>query len=501
VVAAAQTSSSEVFVDRRRFLITGSAVASSFSLRAQAFSSKPPVATLTLHPEQLGPRVPLGFLGLSYETQQLTVHEFFSGNNSGLIAQFRALGRTGVLRLGGDTSDLGWWKPAPSSTQPHLPPNVVLDLPPSEGKTLLDRAYAITPAAVCNLRAFLDATDWTCIYGINLGTSTPQRAAEEAAFVAETLGPKLEYFQIGNEPDLLAGRLREKGKWNAETFFEEWLAAATAVRIRVPHARFGLPDISGHVADWLPPITEHLAAVADRPEIAAISHHYYFTGPPTNPKANLADFLRIDPRVAHAAQFARAAAMKLNTNYRMTEGNSCYGGGKPGLSDVFAASLWAADYILQLASLGYAGFNFHGGGGDMVPNSSGGTLMANAATQYPKLFYTPIAHIGSGYGLEPVALGMKFAGYFVGSQMLHIDFDPGTVNATAYATKLADEKGIIAVINKDAEQTLTVNLPGYAPVVALTGESLTSGEARLEKPKRRDESVVPPATAVLFMSR
>ena len=55
-----------------------------------------------------------------------------------------------------------------------------------------------------NLAAFLSATGWTCLYGIGMGTNTPQRAAEEAAFVAETLGASLQYFQIGNEADFWA---------------------------------------------------------------------------------------------------------------------------------------------------------------------------------------------------------------------------------------------------------------------------------------------------------
>ena len=54
----------------------------------------------------------------------------------------------------------------------------------------MDLAYAVTPEAVRNLRAFLDATGWTCLYGINLGSSTPARAADEAEFVHKTLGAK-----------------------------------------------------------------------------------------------------------------------------------------------------------------------------------------------------------------------------------------------------------------------------------------------------------------------
>ncbi|MGC9223697.1 MAG: glycosyl hydrolase family 79 C-terminal domain-containing protein [Terracidiphilus sp.] len=48
--------------------------------------------------------------------------------------------------------------------------------------------------------------------------------------------------------------------------------------------------------------------------------------------------------------------------YRLTETNSCYHGGKPGLSNTFASSLWALDLMFQVALLGGEGINFHGGG-------------------------------------------------------------------------------------------------------------------------------------------
>ena len=47
------------------------------------------------------------------------------------------------------------------------------------------------------------------MYGIGMGTNTPARAAEEAAFVSETLGNRLQYFQTGNEPDLFDRHLRD----------------------------------------------------------------------------------------------------------------------------------------------------------------------------------------------------------------------------------------------------------------------------------------------------
>lgn len=162
--------------------------------------------------------MPSDFVGLSYEVQQLKDPSFFSAQNGGLIREFKALASTGVLRLGGNTSEFAYWKPRPDFPEPEHPQvrEVV-----GESKA---QYYAVTPEAVTNLAEFLQATRWNCIYGIGMGTNTPARTAEEAAFVAETLGDRLQYFQIGNEPDLFDRHLRDPKTWSAKTYLEEWLA-------------------------------------------------------------------------------------------------------------------------------------------------------------------------------------------------------------------------------------------------------------------------------------
>ncbi len=339
----------------------------------------------------------------------------------------------GVLRLGGNTSDVGWWKPTPESKRPPLPENVVLQTPPDE-QSPMALSYSVTPEAVRNLRGFLDATGWTTLFGINLGTNTPERAAEEAVFVAKTLGSKLEYFQVGNEPDGFSRRFREKTTWTADRYFDEWLAAANAIRAHVPDAKFGLPDTAGN-PHWSTVIADRWSALPAeaRPNIAALTHHYYFTGPPSNPNAVLEKLLKTNPHVSEVAATTRAAAEKIGTKYRMTEGNSCYKGGKPGFSDVFGATLWAADYVLELASLGYSGVNLHGGGGKEVAASLGGSLpgealMPDPKAPHPRPFYTPIAEMDDKYIAEPVFYGLKFAQYFAGAAMIPADLAAGTVN-------------------------------------------------------------------------
>ncbi len=187
----------------------------------------------------------------------------------------------------------------------------------------------------------------------------------------------------------------------------------------------------------------------------------------------------------------------------MTEGNSCYRGGKPGFSDVFAASLWAADYLLKLASLGYSGVNLHGGEGNMVANSLGGTLpgeelMPDPKAPHPRPFYTPIADIGASYVAEPVSFGMKFAQQFAGATIVAVDFDPGEANATAYAAKFKDGRTLIAVINKDTAQDLEITLPGWRIAERLTAESLTSTVVKFGPVAAGKAMTVPAASAAIL---
>ncbi len=495
------------FMNRRSFLVSSAAAAAALpSFCSLAQTATPQAATLNFHPDQPGPAVPHNFVGLSYETQQLSDPSCFSAANTGLVAQFRALAPHGVLRLGGNTSDYGFWKPTPTSTPPPRAKREfkVGDPPP-------DLSYAVTPEAVHNLRAFLDATGWTCLYGINLGNNAPALAAEEAEFVARTLGPALEYFQIGNEVDRFGTTVRDPQTWNANTYIDEWLTFVNAILSRVPDAHFGMPDIASN-AKWFSTIGDRLADNPIRAHVACLTHHYYFTGPPANPKANIDDLLHPDPHVAQVAGVVRAAATKLSTTWRMTEGNTCYRGGKPGLSDVFAASLWAADYLLLLASLGYAGANLHGGDGPMIANSLGGKLpgddlVHDDPARHPHPYYTPIAHIGSRYVAEPVSYGMQFAQHFAGAAMIAVDFDPGPVNATAYAAKRPDGRLVVAVINKDAHAPLELK-PGIVArsQYRLEAASLTSTDVSLKPAKVSNAAAdsasrfvsVPPASALLL---
>jgi hypothetical protein len=153
----------------------------------------------------------------------------------------------------------------------------------------------------------------------------------------------------------------------------------------------------------------------------------------------------------------------------MTEGNSCYRGGKPGMSDAFASALWAGDYMLTLASAGCAGVNLHGGSRSKLRASLGnhmpGELVAGAKGHDTKGgYYTPIAgELADGFTVRPIYYGMLLANQLAGTNSRAVSLAAAGVNATAFAGE-KDGELRVAIFNKDGAKDLAVRLrmpPGY----------------------------------------
>jgi hypothetical protein len=302
--------------------------------------------------------VPENFTGLSYELAQLTDPGFFAAGNRELVALFCLLSPHGVLRVGGNSSESCWLKVESTTTAPELPP---VSGPVSE-HWMPRQLFMIPPEAIDGLAGFLRATGWQLIYGLNFGHSSPDRLAREAEFVANRVHDSLLYFQIGNEPDLYSSptnRTRPAG-WGFDDYLREWTACADAISRRVPDAKFGGPDVA-RSSKW---ITQFIPAAAARlgPRLVAASGHYYAEGPPDDPRVTTERLLRTNPEIGASAKRLADLASRNGLVYRLTEGNSCYRGGKPGMSDALASALWGGDYMLSLAEAGCAGVNLHGGG-------------------------------------------------------------------------------------------------------------------------------------------
>jgi hypothetical protein len=414
-------------IDRRGFI---AGCAATYFLRSAAripasAQSKARGATLSLDPT--APRIPLpaDFTGLSYESAQLAHPGYFSRENARLVALVRQLGSGGVLRIGGSTSDYDAWKPEQNARNSSWSEPVGADN--GQGPTV--RAI-VTETAIDELRGFLDATGWTAIYGVNLGHGLPEKAADEAAYVVKTLGPKLKALQIGNEPDLFSRDIR-KSTYDYTDYFAEWQSFAAAIRRRTPNVPLAGPDTTEQLS-WVDLFAKQAGG------ICMLTSHYYAEGPPESPESNIAHLLEPSSELRDSMQHLVSVGRSVNLPYRMAEGNSCYNGGKRGVSDAFASALWGADFMLLLAQLGVTGVNLHGGG---------------------RSFYTPITGGGStAFRVRPLYYGMLFFREFASGSIIPCRFDTGGVNATAYACLNSGGRLALAILNKDLHRDLHLNL-------------------------------------------
>ena len=117
--------------DACRFLTLCFVVGAWYSGISRADDTPTPVkASVSVHPEKPGVKIPADFIGLSCEKKILS-RECFGPQNPTLLALCRTLG-PGVLRIGGNEVDTTFWSrteaPALESMQKN---RYSLDLPPS----------------------------------------------------------------------------------------------------------------------------------------------------------------------------------------------------------------------------------------------------------------------------------------------------------------------------------------------------------------------------------
>lgn len=403
-----------------------------------------PQALIHVTPDEAS-RIPRDFIGLSYETSQLSHPQFFHEDNHDLIRYFRTLGDHGVLRLGGNMSEFTVWDPTASMASP---PGETEAPDPGFGS---DRVFPITPHAIDTLVGFLDATGWRLIYGLNLARGTIADVVAEAARVVTAAGDRLIALQFGNEPDLFKHQAT-KQKWTYEEFLSRWNELYAAVRARLPDAPIAGPDTSN-------PTWNARFAQDTGHKVVLQTSHYYAEGPPSDPRMNI-DYLlhpgvRLQSYITQSIDVARSAA----TPYRMAEGNTCYAAGKAGVSDTFASALWVIDFMLAVALAGASGVNIHGGGDGL---------------------YTPIA--GSprtGFTARPIYYGMLMMTPLLGSTLLRTRVEGATGNIVAYAAR-AEKTIRILVINRDAHAVSCELIlpspvrPGSATLQRLEAPSISS---------------------------
>jgi hypothetical protein len=430
---------------RREFLSGAAAVAGSAAVGRRLAWAGPSTETaqarLVLDPTRTVAMIPPDFMGLGYEISSVSRPGLLTRENPAYVQLVRTLGPRGIIRIGGNTSDYSRYSPtAPAVSSPENgPPSVVND------------------AVLRDLGTFLEATGWKLIWGFNLGRGTKQEAIDEARAALAATRPNLLAFEIGNEPDLFAHReIHRKQGYGYADFLREYREYRDALRKEFPGIPFAGPDAAIATA-WVSDFARD-----EGKDIKLLTHHYYREG--QNPTSSIDKLLHPDPKLAPMLAQLSAASKSCGVPYRICETNSFSGGGKPGVSDAFAASLWVLSFMYTLASAGCGGVNMETGVNQLGFISS----------------YSPIGDDEHGhYTAAPECYGMLAFAQGGKGRVLACQIETGGRNLEAYATQPTNDRVAVTLIYKESGPDVLVSVEGAGAfkkgsMLRLSGPSLES---------------------------
>src|SRR5208283_190866 len=156
-------------------------------------------------------------------------------------------------------------------------------------------------------------------------------------------------------------------------------------------------------------------------------------GPPTDPSMTIERLLQPNPTLQAEFEGMKEVMNESGLPFRLAETNSCYQGGKPGVSDTFASALWGADLVYQLAAAGGMGINLHGGGYG---------------------WYTPIAGTrANGFLARPIYYGLLLFAQAGAGQLVETKLEPleRAPLLTAYALRSVTGTIKVAAFNKNLD--------------------------------------------------
>ncbi len=304
-------------------------------------------------PQALGRPIAPGFIGLSLEFPAVRTYTGAAPRavNPVLEELIRniAPGQSPVLRIGGDSTDSTWW-------------------PTDAGRRPLGVRYALTRGWLATTRAFVRELHARVIVGVNLEAKRPALTIAETRALVAGLGRRaLQAVEIGNEPDNYS-RLAWYRIGHRRVFarqrgygFQDFVGEFASLRTRLSGIGLAGPTVGGY--GWLSHLETFLKA---DPRLAVVTFHRYplnrcFTTPGslTYPTVrNLLGPAASTGLVADVPPYA-ALAHRRGVPFRVDEMNSVACGGKHGVSDTFASTLWVLDTLFEMVRAGVDGVNIH----------------------------------------------------------------------------------------------------------------------------------------------
>jgi hypothetical protein len=413
-----------IHTDRRHFLLNLAGLFGMVALSPELRATSQSENELFIDFDASGTRIPENFLGLSFETAELFSEEIFSSENQALVSLIRGLGPSGVIRIGGNSSD----RPA------------------------LRKGLTCNRAHVEQLANFLSAIGWQLIYGLDLGSGEAEQAAAEAEMVAQGIGSKLLAFQFGNEPDRFRLDIRNSS-YDVSEYIVEWRNFVKALRTRLPDAPLAGPDIANDT-NWLGPFVSAFGS-----ELIFLTCHYYSEGPASSPDVTMERMLDSGGVIANIMDSVARRTAGSGLKVRMAEINSVYGGGKSGVSDALGAALWGVDVMFTLAHAGWLGINFHGGG---------------------RSHYSPIAKAASGvFETKPLYYAMLLFAYAGRGSLVPVH-QQGMPPVRAFAVRGTDDERRVVLVNKDLTQNAKLNITTTGQKATILRLAAPSAESKTD---------------------
>jgi hypothetical protein len=364
------------------------------------------------------------FTGFSYEKTHL-MNGSLTRNNTSLIALYKLLGSP-LTRVGAnDVERCTWTGTGPAPSQPN-------------GKPF---AVKVTTGGVDQFCGFLAAAGSKAIYGVNFQLGNVTASGAEAAYVMSQCASSIVGFEIGNEPDKF-------GTWAAQQ--ADWESFADAI-LATPGAMLVGPACTTKAATlFTAPFADDIAAKYPG-KLAVLSQHTYVAAAGSS-DCSVPNLQITTTKLTDIFDTIQAAAVKNNLpKWRMDENNTCSGHGQQGLSDTFISSLWAIDYMFEVARRGGSGVNFH-----TSENGMDGTV---------PFYYEPLREDqGMIVQVQPEYYGLLlFAEAGVGT-MVSTSVTTGAQNFSAWAIKA--DSGFVSVVlnNRNASSGVSATVDLGAPV-------------------------------------
>jgi hypothetical protein len=313
----------------------------------------PPVSVQVSGTEVGRPIAP-GFVGMSVEFPAIRTYTGLDPTaiNPVFVQLIRNLapGQQPVVRIGGNSTDATWLPAAGVHPTPGI------------HNTITKRWLALVRNLAQETRARL-------ILGLNLKlNSGGEIAAESRTFLNGIGAQHIEAFEIGNEPELYRvnpwystpsgkGVFSRPPSWSFKAYQREMTQYAADLK--------GYPlagPATGNTL-WLTKVPKLFGA---EPNLKVLTYHRYplikcFTTPgdpnyPSIPNL-LAPYSSRDLLNGAASEIAYAHSH--GATFRVDELNTVACKGQAGVSDTFAAALWALDTLFSMARSGVDGVNFH----------------------------------------------------------------------------------------------------------------------------------------------